>query len=115
MQTIITCGIKFSYPELEEYFKLKNITWDNDYECDFDFLLEELPKVFTDIPEEKYHTDDDVILGFNISTKTHDSNNTELVELGNLLIEPCVTNKLDMFLKNNNLKKEKIFFFSCIF
>ena len=113
MRTIITYGIKFTFEELYVIFKLKNL-WNEDYEEDPDLLFDDLEKIFTDIPVIKYHNDDIVILGFDMyDKKSRDCNTPEILELGNLNIPHCISNKLDMFLKNNNIEKEKVFFLTC--
>ena len=114
MQTTITYGVKFSFEEIKEYFKLKNIEWKNNYESKL--KRENLLDIFMDIPEKFYiDNEDHIILGFDIFEKNYKNRDLEFLDLGNLKIESVICDKLNCFLKNNSLDKEKSFFFTCNF
>ena len=114
MQTRLTIGIKFTFEELKNIYKTKNVEWEEEYE--FGSLeIEDFDEIFTDLPEEIYNDDDYIILGFDISIENRESNKTKLIELGNLHVDKNINDKLDLFLKNNNIQKEKNFFFTIVF
>ena len=96
MQTYIYYGVKFTNEEMKEYCKLKNIDWVEDIEIDL---------IFNNIPEEIIWDKNITIFGFKIVEEKE-----SLFELEKLTITNFIKEKINLFIKENNIKKNPTFF-----